>query len=430
METDLIHAVSYFKKYPVYNKLFAAMRKKYASLGHLGGVFILDLSMEERNTLSGFLGLDLGKETTVKLSFSSLEKALKRSRFAACTWEEIIVRHDGKPLFIKKEERQQKRRERELFCESALALCTDENVRAWLSDLLAGQARGSRQISRLLSSDVKAAGDLLKNVVCALEHLPADRKQKQLLPVFAAEITGNPHYFDEGTAAGKLLLNYGYYRFGQTAAGISGIEQRESLLYAMGILKDDLSNVCMVYGVSGTNENNEVHKGLQGFWTERQALQVTLNTLGKLVCLKAAGEHKTKVYVVENPAVFSYLIQKYPDDTFVCTMGQVKLAGYVTLDLFPEHYILFYAGDFDASGLQIAQGLKLRYGSRLVLWNYKKEFYELALSDEVLKDQELRKLDKVTVEELQEIKECLLERKRAAYQENMLGSYVVEQEAE
>lgn len=425
-EKQLEQAILYFKKYAVYDRLFASMREKYASLGHLGGSFVLaNLTVEEKNTISGFVGRDLGKDTTVKISFSALDKALAKSKFGVFAWEEILVEYYKQPLLVRKEERLHKKEEQNIFWESCLSGCTSENVRMWLSGLLLEHKNGYQLLGKQYSSDREELKQMLKKVICALEQLPVNGNRKLLLPVFAAEITGNPHYFDDKTTACKLLLNYGKYRFGQADIKLSGVEQRESLLYKMGILKDDLSNICLAYGVAGRKEDGFIHEGLQGFCREKQAVQMTLNTLGGLCSLESTEDMLHRVYIVENPAVFSYLAKKYPDYTFLCTTGQLKLASYVTMDLFPKTYTFYYAGDFDPEGLRIAQGLKKRYGKRLVLWNYKKEYYERAVSGQELDAARLKKLDKIDVVELQDIKQCLLTYKKAAYQERMLDVYVV-----
>ena len=68
-------------------------------------------------------------------------------------------------------------------------------------------------------------------------------KKKQLLAVFAAQATGNPHYFDTGETAEKLLILFLKSQFpGSYEKGISPAEERNHLLYQARILKDDLSN--------------------------------------------------------------------------------------------------------------------------------------------------------------------------------------------
>ncbi len=55
MEQLLKECVTYFKKRNVYKKLFNALKKKYASLGHMGGVIKLSgLSSDEKYDLEGF----------------------------------------------------------------------------------------------------------------------------------------------------------------------------------------------------------------------------------------------------------------------------------------------------------------------------------------------------------------------------------------
>ena len=95
------------------------------------------------------------------------------------------------------------------------------------------------------------------------------------------------------------------------------------------------------------------------------------------------------------------------------------------MDLFPQTDTFYYAGDFDPDGLQIAQRLKLRYGERLRLWNYKREYYEQAVSDLTIDSVGLKKLEKIVLPELEDIKQCLLQFRKAAYQERMLDCYVV-----
>ena len=70
---QLLQAISYFQKYPVYEKLFSLMKQKYARLGHFGGTFVLDsLTDSDRGTLSGFLGMDIADMEPVKILFTRL----------------------------------------------------------------------------------------------------------------------------------------------------------------------------------------------------------------------------------------------------------------------------------------------------------------------------------------------------------------------
>ena len=101
-------------------------------------------------------------------------------------------------------------------------------------------------------------------------------------------------------------------------------------------------------------------------------------------------------------------------------IGQPRLATLLLLDFLKEKHSFYYHGDFDPEGLLIAQRLKERYGERLRLWNYRADWYERYLSDVNLSEVRMRKLEKVYLPELLEVKMQMQKRKRAAYQEAML----------
>ena len=125
-------------------------------------------------------------------------------------------------------------------------------------------------------------------------------------------------------------------------------------------------------------------------------------------------------YMVENPAVFSVLIREYPQRTVICGNGQLRLAVLILMDKFSCDTVFWYAGDFDPEGLLIAQKLKIRYGERLKLWKYEADLYETYLSEVELSDRRMKKLEQVSVQELQEIREAMYKKRRSAYQESMM----------
>ena len=75
-----------------------------------------------------------------------------------------------------------------------------------------------------------------------------------------------------------------------------------------------------------------------------------------------------------------------------------------------------------------AQRLKERYRERLKLWRYEGKLYRNYLSEVPLPPERLKKLEKVRLSELQEIKELMLREKKAAYQEAMMGEYLCERD--
>ena len=453
----LQECLDYFRKRPAFRKLFEGLREKYASLGYLGGTVILDnLTQEEKRVLGGFFRKDYQGKKRVSISAKQFCSSLAESRFAGISPESILEAYFGEPLIAKKEERQRDERQRETFFRELIAAYRGTIGGKWLETVLKERKKGYYIFRRQYRDDPEKLRDITRRVMNGINSLslPAigrhrsttcreidwkedkDKKSLQIksernmrsLAVFAAEASGNPHSFDSGTTEEKLLLAFLSDYFSRNdpveePALLSETEQKNRLLFQAGILKDDLSNMTLAYGIRGWKNNGELHRGLEGYFQENEPAQITLRTLGNLCHAIAQQED---VYVLENPAVFSSVIEKYPVCAAVCAGGQPGLATLILLDLLKENHTFHYAGDFDPEGLLIAQNLKERYGSKLTLWNYQVEWYEKYLSDTVLEDFRLKKLEKIYLEELQEIKQCMQKEKRAAYQERMLSIYRIE----
>lgn len=448
-KTRLQECLDYFRKRPAFRKLFEGMREKYASLGYLGGTVILDsLTQEEKRVLGGFFRKDYQGKKRVSISAKQFCSCLAESRFAGIPPESILEAYFGEPLIAKKEERQRDERQRETFFRELIAAYKGTIGGKWLEAVLKERKKGYYIFRRKYRDDPEKLRDITRRVMNGINSLslPAigrhlsttfgeidleeDKNKKskrnmRSLAVFAAEASGNPHSFDSGTTEEKLLFAFLSDYFSRSddpeePALLSETEQKNRLLFQAGILKDDLSNMTLAYGIRGWKNDGELHRGLEGYFQENEPAQITLRTLGNLCYANAQQED---VYVLENPAVFSAVIEKYPACAAVCACGQPGLATLILLDLLKENHTFHYAGDFDPEGLLIAQNLKERYGSKLTLWNYQVEWYEKYLSDTVLEDFRLKKLEKIYLEELQEIKQCMQKEKRAAYQERMLSIY-------
>jgi len=98
------------------------------------------------------------------------------------------------------------------------------------------------------------------------------------------------------------------------------------------------------------------------------------------------------IYVFENPQVFEEVIAAQEMDTFlptlICTSGWPSVAALTLLDRLlaesPDNR-LFYSGDLDLKGLQIAAFLLARYPEHCLPWRFDAGTYLLALqSDSVL----------------------------------------------
>lgn len=421
LEVDREECQSYFKSRDVYKKVFHKMREKYASLGHFGGKIVLTkLTVEEKIQLGGFLQKDYTNNKTITISMTLLQKALEESKFSVFTWEEILEQYFGQPLLVKKEVEQSKAEQKQGFFQVIKNKYIGERGKQWFEKVIDDKntALGYQLIQQQYKKDQEELETILKNFCYAIEHLPRFQHKVKRLPVFASQMTGNPHFFDESTMAGKLLLYFiqDYFDVDIEEIGESRPEKRNRLLYEAGILNDDLSNYVLTYGLHGIMQNGKLHEGIEGYYRLKEPLQLTLLTIQNLD--KIWGNEI--IYIVENPAVFSMLIESNKEISAICTNGQLRLSTMLLMDQLQEDSFFYYAGDFDPEGLLIAQNLKKRYKEKLYLWKYQKEYYDKAKSEVILSEQRLKKLQNICVDELEEIKEVLLKEKRAGYQENMV----------
>ena len=438
-EQKLEQCVSYFREREVYRRLFDGVREKYAGLGHFGGsVQLSGLSAEQCRQLGGFFQKDYIGQKTVTISFAEMEKALTNSRFQGLTWEEILTEYFGEELFIKKEQKLAERKKREQYFGEIWEEFPENPGRDWLEKTLRQRGNGYLLLMKQYKEAPQQLGQVLRQFLKAVPKLPRLRQfygqeaaakgnkssPKELLAVFAAESTTDPHFFDEGTLGEQLLTaflnaNVKYSSFPDAFR----MEKKAQLYYEAGLLKDDLSNNTLVYGIHAITKNGTSHEGIEGFLHCMEPVQLTLMSLGGLSAV--APQEGKCVYVVENPAVFSALIKNWPKATVICGNGQIRLATLALMDLFDVDMVFYYAGDFDPEGLLIAQKLAERYKNRLKLWNYQREYYEAYQSTVKISPKSLRKLDKIYLKELLEIKAAMKRDERAAYQETMLREYLL-----
>ena len=422
----LKECIAYFKARGVYRKVFPKIWDKYISLGHFGGTVQLSgLNAEERQQLSGFLQRDCGGTKSVTVSASALEKALSKSRFSGLTWEMILQEYFRQELVGKKEQQQKEAEKRERFFVGLLRMTPENSGTLWLAETLQSQTEGYPLLMKQYRQQPGTLAEVLPQFLKAVPQLPflTGTLEKELIAVFAANTTGNPHFFDVGTLGEQLLTLFLKKQMDWTEdSSLSPAERRAGLYYAAGLLKDDLSNHTLAYGIHARKKDGTSHEGIEGFYRQKEPVLLTLMTLGGLAGV-SAGQEKG-VYIVENPAVFSKLVRAWPERTVLCGNGQIRLATLLLLDLFDTDTEFYYAGDFDPEGLLIAQKLRERYGERLHSWNYHVSCYEKYLSLVEVSEKSMKKLDRIYMEELKPISEGLLRERRAAYQETMMEEYL------
>ena len=323
--------------------------------------------------------------------------------------EEFLLELMPDNFSSKQDERQREKDARQSLYEKLAALHEDGAARHWLDALKAKELH-------LYQREFYLREELLGTVARALDMLPATC---QRLPIFASQVTGNPHGLDFDQEAGRLFLQALAYLKGETVPREA--DERTSLLYEFNILRDDILNFATAYGLTAYDgQGQEI-----SYWRSAAENLSPLNLPFREI-IRAHRicplQDSSPVYIVENSGVFSALLdslqrrgQKTP---LLALHGQLKAASWALLDKLAESGAFFlYSGDCDPEGLGIANRLLQKYQNAR-LWHMSGEEYRAA--SQPLPEERLKKLPEKLHPQLQPVAKAMQENKKVLDQENLL----------
>ena len=379
------------------------------------------MSIIEKEQLGGFLGKDFREETSLRIRWKQWESALKASRYENISFLEVLKILSGGTLQTNKEVKDMEiQKEQDIF-RQLLQCFSKSDAGMWLAWTVQEKDKNYQAIKRLLKQGELS---LIQNVLLAINELPFRYNDKKLLPVFAVTVAKSPHYFDKGIAA--TLLFHGICYVLQLPDKEYDLAEKNKIMYDAGIVKDDLSNNCMIAHINAFQTLNIPHQGWNGFYENYEPWNLNLYNLQQISNI----DHQTKrVYIVENPSVFRELVMygkmyRNKECGYICSNGQLNLCTYVLLDMLKEEGIMmYYAGDFDPEGLLIADKLKSRYGASFTLWHYKPNDYLQALSNVKVSAKRLSIMENCANEEIKCICNMIHEYQVVGFQELLLDQY-------
>ena len=477
-------AYGYFKGTPGFSRAFKEMRKKWRSYGRASGVVKLpEASEEERRALEGFLGRSLetpsgksaGKSAekgTLSFSMQEFENALQETRFAGLDLQQLLELYFGEKMKTRTQQRAEKEEQLRSFFEDCRKVFLDKAEGTpefyvpadWITAayeqkaygyqiLLREWNRDPREAEKLVMAAGRALGEVVPSEGAALEEGDAleandpwregeaqgggasdddgdgdrDRDRDRdgvMLAVLAAGVSGNPHLFDRGTAAGQLftcgLCWHSGTPFPASAEGLAALYGK------YGILMDEVSSMVAVFGLH-LEQRGRLHPGAEGFLQAREPFVLMQKNLDGVT--RAYGEGRC-VFVVENEMVFSHLIRACGDrpalpSAILCTMGQPRKAAWQLLDLLAgEDMEVYYSGDLDPEGMDIADRIWKRHPEQVRIWRMGPADYERSASEEVVDDRRLSMLRRLKNPQLLETAKLLLKKKKAGYQETLLDEMI------
>lgn len=427
----LVECVKYFESNPTLRKILDGFLKKYASLGYVGGNVILGrLKKDDIETLEGLFTKNYHGMKSASISATKLQKVMDRSRFAGVTIEEVLQCYNTVPLKSNREEVAERSQAQQEFFQEILEGYKGSFAADWLTAVMEEHAPLYRVLVQKYRAGKEQFKEMLLYVMAALNGLPIHTNSYDYLAVFATKITGNPHYFDDKTESNYLLWQGILYYCEKmvskeftTLEHSFHLEQKKEILYQVGLIRDEISNSTIVYGIQAKKKNGETHKGLEGFHLEKEPVQLSLLTVSEL---DQVWCYTNRIYVVENPSVFASILKVAGEKcSILCVSGQPCLASLVLLDkIVGQGVTIYYSGDCDPEGLRIADRLKRRYGSNLTLWLMEERYYIQSISNKEISERRLKMLDGLQDEVLKEIAQRMRREKRAGYQEQIMGEYL------
>ncbi len=382
-------------------RLLEKMREKYIEVSDVGGqVVIADSTVDERRALASFLGKAPFQTETIKVRLRDVDAALRQSGFA-CTLPDVLHAFLPEQLLItRKEQRAIHTTHQNDFLSALQTVISQvgEETRSyrWLT-------QGQHGVEWLYARNKNISKDeqeqqlrIVQRVAQALNALPSPEKPERLA-LFAQRISGNPHALDTNTSAGRLFLlalsdltntSKHVQQDGNDHEEVASLPSQDRIqelrLYAgVGLRVDTISSHVAVFHLLEAID----HKGQIDALSYVSRNRVLVLPLRQIIEWQAIVPAQHRIYVCENPQVFEEVVEHQKSDgstlpTLICTSGWPSVAALMLLDLLLAQSVnnmLYYSGDFDIKGLQIAAYLMARYPERCHLWRFDRDAYTVAL---------------------------------------------------
>ncbi|GCE30207.1 hypothetical protein KDA_56910 [Dictyobacter alpinus] len=449
-------AVAFFAQ-PVWSRLVEALYTKYITQGRIAGQIVLrDCSNDEQREIARFLKKKLPSDGTFTIRLRDFQQALDESGFACDLPTLLISLFPSRSHTTRPQQREQQAHSQQQFYDSLSAIGATLPVAsrgyAWLFQGVYGRDELFRRYKNETAVVQEGLLIQVRTIAQALNHLPVPPNVERLA-LFAQRITGNPHYFDSNTAAGRIffraLLDLTQRSEASNRADASlenddltthrmgreiSEQQQQRLLvyYEAGLLLDTISSTVTVFNLAYA-EDHTGHADALVQYAGKRLLTLSLHQLLDWRRLHATTK---KIYLFENPQVFEEIVESLaptnvslfadhspPVPTLICTSGWPSIAVIRLLSLLtassPDTN-LYYSGDFDLQGLRIASHILTRYPGRSYLWRFDPASYISALH---MQAAELDASDIAALQTLPEIftplTTIMQERKQRAYQEGI-----------
>ena len=384
-------AVTFFTQANLHH-LLAKLREKYIEIGRVGGQVLLENTTPgERREIASFLARPPYADSNLKIKLSDIEKALQHS-FNCGLPELLAAFFPDQPLVTHQARREAHAIHQADFRASLLSIASTlpegSQGKYWLQYGQHGQEWIFSRFKNSHADEQERQLKLVRYIANVLNQLP-EPDVPERLALFAQRTCGDPHALDSNMAAGRLLL----LALNDLAQGLEASssqrtktpqdrEQELRLYKDAGLLVDTVSSSVAIFNLANATYHNDTSDPL----VQAAGKRVLLLPMRQLFEWKRLTPASTRIYMFENPQVFEEVIAALESasslPTLVCTSGWPSAAALRLLDQLLEESpdnCLYYSGDFDLKGLQIATYLAARYQGRCHPWHFDATSYEIAL---------------------------------------------------
>lgn len=416
---------SFINENPMYLKILREVIKKYKIYGKVTGTFnIRANSSSDEKAIKNF-DINVIKMGVGKIKSKDVER-LFAQKYPNIDFLSILEYVEGGKIITNKEDREHKESSLNQFFLSILKKIEEGLGKQWFEEVLKEKNLGYKSLKVKYNDATnckKEALDELKNtiiyIIKAVNKLPYLSGKYENLSVFAAKYSRDSHFFDRGRWTGEILIKIICWDLKCNEP--KDIESLNEIYFNAGLLKDTISNSTTVYAMKGFSREREI-EALKNFIQWNQPLQLSLNNLLEIEYLEPVSD---EIFIFENPAVFSEIISRgITNKTLICTSGQLNLSSHIILNKIRNYKKIYYAGDFDVKGIEIAFKIKSKFQHKLELLMYNKEHYKRIKSNKSIEDSKLKQLNQYKIPELKDIIEEIEKYKVSAYQELLIDDYI------
>ncbi|HIY58931.1 MAG TPA: DUF2399 domain-containing protein [Candidatus Tetragenococcus pullicola] len=406
--SETIEAKQYFKA-PIFKQVAKELWRRYYKTSSFGRSMGLNrFETSDLEPLRIFLGVSLVDWKTKKtITVAQFQQALNESIFHLDIADFILL-VTKRSLVLQEEEQALKKQAFQDFCQ------TIEQISPIFLENLS-----IKQLQHWHEQKVNVA--VFEKVAQGLENLPTEYTR---LPVFAYQITGNPHAFDETTQTGQLFMQVlaGQADLSTSEKELSKTEEKHAVLSEAYLLKDDIKNNVSLRGLLAKKGQR-----WDGLWQQACQENTSWNVpLKEVLSVEKLQPYQgNSVFIIENSGIYSILLEEFPRATFVCSSGQFNYTVWTLLrKLARSNVSIYYCGDLDPEGLDMAQRLLDSFPERLKTIGMTPDFFDKGKTTKEISEPRLKKMNRLTDPNLQLVAEQIRTTNMVAYQEGTIPELI------